>query len=77
MGTSFEQLRKLMGIRLTRVVCDKMGGRLVRIRKRPETALSLYRKDPDGYDGMKLESAAELLGCSRRYVQHLRSQRRG
>ena len=60
----FDELEAIIGSRLAEVVCQKMAGKLIRVRKSLIALRDRYNHDPEHYNRMTVVAAAKELGCS-------------
>lgn len=72
--SGFDDLMKIIGPKLSDEVMNKMGGRLIRIRKRMDIVLEVYLADQFFYDSISVKEAAEKLRCGRHTVSVMRSR---
>lgn len=77
MPNGFEQLAAILGPALTNKVMSKLGGKLIRIRKRFISIRAQY-EDEEAYfeGGCTLEDGARRLGCTKRTLSGLRTRSR-
>lgn len=69
----FRELADMMGAELTARVCARLHGKRVTIGKKPFLVREEYLARRMGYNSIPADEAARLLGCTVRYLKHLKS----
>lgn len=74
MASNFDELAEIVGPVLTKKIMEKMGGRILKIRKRMISIQAQYLDEEFFYsEGCTLADGARRLGCTKQTLANLRS----